>query len=409
MEVAARRQGATTPPRGALARRWIGTGRSHQQDSRGAGREAAALARAERDAALMVVFAADTHDLEQLLAGVREEAGDAEVIGCSTAGEIREDGPSDGAVVVTALGGEGFAVTCASAATEDQSLRDAGAEVARCADGLHARSDRPNAALMVLAEGVGADLQEVIRGVHSTVGSGIPLVGGCAGDGMKMEQTFQLHGDRVLSHGVVAAAIASDGPIGLGWRHGWERVGEPMLVTRSAGGRVLEIDDQPALDAYLDHHDAPEDARTDPGAFTQWARTRPLGMGRRGRSGQEPVRCVNEANFIERSLGVTAEVQQGGLVWMMRGDRDSILRSTETACHDAVEALGDSDPIGMIAFDCIGRRGVLGDEGVAAEVWRMARITGGAPLAGFYTYGEIARTYGISAVHSQTLVALAFG
>jgi len=52
---------------------------------------------------------------------------------------------------------------------------------------------------------------------------------------------------------------------------------------------------------------------------------------------------------------------------------------------------------------------VLGDEGVAAEAWRMAQITKGAPLAGFYTYGEIARTYGISAVHSQTLVALAFG
>ena len=118
---------------------------------------------------------------------------------------------------------------------------------------------------------------------------------------------------------------------------------------------------------------------------------------------------MHEANFIERSLGVTAEVPQGGLVWLMRGDRDSILRSTETACHDAVEALGGADPIGMIAFDCIGRRGVLGDEGVAAEVWRMARLTGGAPLAGFYTYGEIARTRGISAVHSQTLVALAFG
>src|SRR5688500_13166881 len=111
MEVAARSQRATTPHRGASTRRWLGTGRSHEQDSRNAGREATARAAAERDAKLLVVFAADTHDLEQLLAGVREEAGDAEVIGCSTAGEILEDGPSDGAVVVTALGGEGFTVT----------------------------------------------------------------------------------------------------------------------------------------------------------------------------------------------------------------------------------------------------------------------------------------------------------
>ncbi len=32
-----------------------------------------------------------------------------------------------------------------------------------------------------------------------------------------------------------------------------------------------------------------------------------------------------------------------------------------------------------------------------------------APIAGLYTYGEIARTRGVNAVHSQTLVALALG
>ena len=35
------------------------------------------------------------------------------------------------------------------------------------------------------------------------------------------------------------------------------------------------------------------------------------------------------------------------------------------------------------------------------------RACGGAPVAGFYTYGEIARTRGISGFHNQTLVVLA--
>jgi hypothetical protein len=33
----------------------------------------------------------------------------------------------------------------------------------------------------------------------------------------------------------------------------------------------------------------------------------------------------------------------------------------------------------------------------------------GAPLAGLFTYGEIARSRGVNAVHSQTLAALALG
>ena len=40
----------------------------------------------------------------------------------------------------------------------------------------------------------------------------------------------------------------------------------------------------------------------------------------------------------------------------------------------------------------------------------MARIgehAQGAPVAGFYTYGEIARTHGVSGFHNQTLVVLA--
>jgi hypothetical protein len=60
----------------------------------------------------------------------------------------------------------------------------------------------------------------------------------------------------------------------------------------------------------------------------------------------------------------------------------------------------------MFAFDCIGRRGVLGDEGIRAEVDRLVAHGAGAPVAGFYTYGEIARTWGMRGFHNQTLVVL---
>ena len=80
----------------------------------------------------------------------------------------------------------------------------------------------------------------------------MPLVGGCAGDDLKMTRTFQFYGDRVLTDSVVAAGIASDAPLGIGVRHGWRRVGEPMVVTGSTGNQVFTLDDQPALDVYLE-------------------------------------------------------------------------------------------------------------------------------------------------------------
>jgi hypothetical protein len=90
----------------------------------------------------------------------------------------------------------------------------------------------------------------------------------------------------------------------------------------------------------------------------------------------------------------------------MEGDAESVLSATNAACDDAVAQLDGATPIGVLAFDCIARRGVLGEDGIVTEVERVAERAGGAPVAGFYTYGEIARTSGVSGFHNQTLVVL---
>ncbi|HXA30516.1 MAG TPA: FIST N-terminal domain-containing protein [Candidatus Angelobacter sp.] len=386
---------------GATASRWVGAGTSRAEDSRTAGAEAAASAVRGEDVKLLVVFASQAHDLPALLAGIRDVCPDAPLVGCSTAGEIAAVGPSEAGVVLTALGGPGFSVACAVATGASANLRRAGAVVGECVERV---APRAHQVLLLLTDGLAGDQQEVVRGAYGVVGAAVPLVGGCAGDDLRMTRTQQLFGGEVLEDSVVAAAISSDGPIGIGVRHGWSRVGDPMLVTASTGNRVLTLDDHPALDVYLDRLDAPAEARTDAAAFTRFAITHPLGLSRR--SGEE-VRFVADADFSDRSIGCIAEVPQGGLAWMMEGDSESVLGATDEACRDALAGLDGNAPIGMMAFDCIARRGVLGEEGIVQEVRRIHEHSGGAPVAGFYTYGEIARTHGISGFHNQTLVVLA--
>ena len=71
--------------------------------------------------------------------------------------------------------------------------------------------------------------------------------------------------------------------------------------------------------------------------------------------------------------------------------------------------LDGAPPLGLLAFDCISRSRVLGEEGTRDEVERMMKVCAGAPLSGFYTWGEIARTRGITGYHNQTLAVLAVG
>ncbi|WP_198663314.1 FIST signal transduction protein [Jiangella endophytica] len=354
------------------------------------------------DAKLIVVFCSPSRDLPELLHEIRSRSGGLPLIGCTTGGEIASAGPSDASVVVAAFGGPGFAIETAVATQASHDLRTAGELVARC---VPDRPDLPHKVLLLLSDGLAGDQQEMVRGAYSVLGAAVPLVGGCAGDDLKMTTTFQLYGDRVLTDAVVAAGIASPAPLGIGVHHGWRRVGEPMLVTGSAGNRVYTLDDRPAVDVYLEHLGVGQPAGSDQEWLARLALTHPLGLRRA--SEEDHVRFITGGDFAERSLSCVAEVPNGALVWIMEGDAESVLEATDAACRGSLAALDGQPPLGMIAFDCIARRGVLGPAGIRAEVDRISAIASGAPVAGFYTYGEIARTRGLHGFHNQTLVVLA--
>jgi hypothetical protein len=382
------------------AARWFAVGSAEGVEP-GVGALAADEALAPGQAKLVVVFCSSSHDLPTLLREVRARSGEVPLIGCSTAGEIATAGPRDASVVVAALGGEGFAVETGLATEASRDLRAAGAHVARC---VPDRPGLPHKVLLLLTDGLAGDQQLVVRGAHGVLGAAVPLVGGCAGDDLKMSRTYQLYGDRVLTDAVVAAGIASEAPLGIGVRHGWRRVGEPMLVTSSAGNHVYALDDQPALDVYLEHLGVDEPDHADQEGLARLALMHPLGLSRP--SGEDQVRFIGGGDFVERSLSCIAEVPQGALVWIMQGDARSVLEATDAAGGDSLDALDGRPPLGMFAFDCIARRGVLGEEGLRTEIDRLATLASGAPVAGFYTYGEIARTRGVRGFHNQTLVVL---
>lgn len=380
--------------------RWVAVGTSAERDARRAGLEAGRAALDGPDPAVLIAFASDDLDLEAFAAALVEIAGDVPVVGCSTAGEIGPGGVSDGAAVVVGLGGSGFRVRTALARNASDDLRRAGADVAADAH----PDDHEHRAIILLTDGLAGDQQEVVRGAYSVAGALIPLVGGCAGDEMRMQRTRQIYGTEVLTDAVIAIGLASDGPIGVAAKHGWTRVGEPMLVTAAEANCVLELDGRPALDVYVERLGVPASLADDPSAFASFALTHPLGLDRRG---GEEVRFIAGGDVADRSLRCIAEVPAGGLVHLMEGDAGSVLGATDSACADAVQALDGQEPLGLLLFDCVARRAVLTGDGTDREIEAIRTHAKGAPLAGFYTYGEFGRNVGIRGFHNQTLVVLA--
>jgi hypothetical protein len=303
--------------------------------------------------------------------------------------------------VILALGGPGFTAATAEASTHRGSGQ-AGEDVAGCLSQI----DAPHKILVMLPDSTLPNHQEIVRGANSQAGAAIPVVGGFAAEGgLRLHRPFQLCG-RATEKAVVAAAIGSTGPFGIGVRHGWRSVGKPMAISWDAGGRISRLDDEPALDAYLKRLDAPDDVYWDSYLFDRFKQTRPLGLVRG--EGDEGIRAVGDPNFEDRTLGVQAiDVPEGGLVWVMEGDATSMLDAADAACRDALDAIG-KPPLGLVVFDCSGRKYVLGRHR-GTEVGRIAALAAGAPVAGFYSYGEIATWRGPSGYHHGTLVVMALG
>jgi hypothetical protein len=388
--------------------RWFGSGRSCHSDPEAAGAEAAREALAGRQASLVMVFCPADIDYAAMLQGVRSVAGNAPLIGCTGVAQLAQIGPAQPSVVVTVLGGEGFEVRISAAQNVAGGQRAAGEQVAAAVQEL----TREHKVLLLLADGLAGEQHELVRGAYSVVGGTVPLAGGCAADNYLYRETFQFIADadgvRVLSDAVVAAAIGSDAPIGVGVAHGWRKYGEPMVVTSSNGGTVHTLDGELALDVFTQRTDAPQSLAlaADTPEFRFFAMKHPLGMSRR--SGED-IRVIHEGNVADGSIKSLVAVPQGALLWAMETDREGLLSSVDDAYAEAIGPLDGAPPLGFLAFDCGVRFMFLEPDGVTAEVAKFVHRAAGAPFGGFYTYGEIARTRGARGMHHLTLVIVAFG
>jgi hypothetical protein len=384
--------------------RWFGVGRSLSADPAEAGAQACREATAGRRPELLIVFAALSHSTREMAEAVHAAAGgDVLMIGCSTSGEFTTDGRGSG-VVVTALGGPGFEASVRAVEHDSMDLYSAGMNAA---SSLHDVSGEHRVVLL-LGDGRSGDQQEMVRGAYSVAGAQVPLVGACASDNITQTGTFHFFSDgrdvRVLPNAVLGAALGSPSPIGVGLAHGWHKVGEPMVVTRSEGGKIYELDGEPALDTYLRRTGGGPELGADPDAFLQFATIRPLGLARRT---GEDIRIIFEADPAERSISGLADTPEGAMVWFMARDEEQVIDAAAEAGRIALDGLDGTDPLGVLVFDCAVRLIALGGDGVDLAGERLRDVLKPVPYGGFFSNGEIVRKSHAKGMHHLSVAALA--
>ncbi|OGI73627.1 hypothetical protein A3D42_01500 [Candidatus Nomurabacteria bacterium RIFCSPHIGHO2_02_FULL_41_18] len=362
----------------------------------------------DKEPDLLLVFSSVKYDQEKILSGARSVAPKALLVGSSTSGEIVTMGPlKEHSLVVMAIKSPKIKYYAGVGENIAASPQAAGKAAA---DKVKEQASEPLKAFLMLPDVLVGNGADTVRGVLSSLGEHFPVVGGASGDDFAFKKTYQYLNDKVYSGAVVGLGLTGDFKIGIGVKHGWIPIGEPMKVTKSEGAVLHEINNAPAVKIYEDYFGKEEAKILHTEALAKLAITYPLGMKVVGSDElliRDPI-TVDEHG----SITCAAEIPEGSEVRLMVGSREDAVKVAKVAAQEAVLQLEGAQPKAVIIFNCIARNKLFGEKSGDEIIAIREAIGKDVPLIGFYTYGEQAPLGGEvknieqcnSAFHNETVV-----
>jgi hypothetical protein len=187
---------------------------------------------------------------------------------------------------------------------------------------------------------------------------------------------------------VVAVALAAPNGVGVGSAHGCRAIAAPAIVTRSDGLKVTELDGRPASEVYLERLGYADVVLSDV-QFEALAVTHPLAQPEL--NGDTRLRHVRWREGTQ--LACATHLPPGAAVEFTQQGPDEMVEAAARAVDRSVEALGRT-PGAALIFDCAGRKGAIGGALGLEQSALTSAFSETPPLAGAFTFGEIARSRG---------------
>lgn len=323
------------------------------------------------------------------------------VFGATTAGEFIGGELGEGSITVMLLNLDPAYFQIRFVPIGDQDLTQVAQELGR--EGKEIFS---NPAFLISYSGLYMDGETIVRGIEETAGETAILFGGMAGDDLTWSGPCVFTCGKTSDKAIIAIVIDGDKITLRGHASsGWKPVGTERTVTRSEGSVVYTIDDEPALDVVMKFLGInPETPNELNDALIKMGAYFPILMLRQ--DGALVVRTTMFANVGERSLKFSGNIPQGvKFRFSMPPDFDVVDDVIAQSGEIKKSYLPQADA--LVMFSCVARHMTLGPM-ISEEIEGLKRLWG-APLIGFFSYGEIGKTVnGKNEFHNNTccLVAL---
>jgi len=309
---------------------------------------------------------------------LRAKYPNAEIVTCSTSGEIYDEIVYDNTVVVTAVQFENTPIKTASICTTDyENSFIAGAELMK-------KLPAENLSyVMIISDGTTVNGSELVKGIESINQSKVPVTGGLAGDAANFNYTLSgLNENPVRGRVIAIGFYGKNIKVGHGSMGGWDIFGLERTVTKSVSNNLYEIDNKNALELYKLYLGTYIEQL--PGSALLF----PLSV-KMNDSEDAIVRTIISIDNEKSSMTFAGDVPEGSKVRFMKANFDKLIDAANQAASKTLfNKLPDSPTLALL-ISCVGRKVIL-ENRTYEEIEAIHEIFGDKTInVGFYSYGEI--------------------
>ncbi len=336
---------------------------------------------------------------EDLFIQIKSKFPKADIVSCSTAGEILDNEVYDDSAVVTAIYFEKASVKSVSV---EINKNVNSFETGKTLMSLLNQDDLVS--VLVISEGSFVNGSDLVAGFNELNRTNIPVTGGLAGDAARFAKT-QVGLNTVAKEGTVVA-VGFYGPsllIGHSSFGGWDEFGKERVITRATKNVLYEIDDKKALDLYKEYLGPYVDEL--PGSALLF----PISL-RTNDADKNLVRTILNVNEDDGSMIFAGNMPEGSKLRLMKVNFEKVINGSSIAASNTASMHANHNADLAILISCVGRKLILQDR-TSEEVQAAQKIFGNqTAITGFYSYGELSPFNPGSncELHNQTMTITTF-
>ena len=358
----------------------------------------------ERDPDLLMIHASVGHNLRELVSEARRLAPRARILGSSCCGVIGREGVSESMrdVAIMAVKGPETVAAHVDGVFGHNCLEKA-KQLAE--EVLH---KMPGVKMVYfLASGIDIANDLCIRAIEDALGPEVTIFGATSADNMRGIASFQIFDEEVFEHSAWLVGFGDPGlQVITAASHGFVAMGEPMLVTKSDGNLIIELDGKPAWNVYTERLGLEPDAccgDTIPiGALAER-----LDENIAAEYGNSHILRVVTSRNERGGMLYATRIEEGTPLWLTVRDEDRIFADMDRMTSRIVSEAGDARPVAVFHADCLARgrhmfNRILKEELVSRMQAPFACDGETPPWLGMYGFGEFARLGGKNQYHNYT-------